>query len=181
MHTKFSNDNELGVSTEYQDRIMLYRNKYRIESTRLKGYDYSSPGAYFITIVTKNRKCYFGHIENDEMILNEFGNIVNNYWKQIPNHFSYVILDEYIVMPNHVHGIIILDEFKTLKKRQPLGVIINQFKRICTITIRLVEINFGWQPRFHDHIIRDENELNRIRQYIIDNPKNWKSDEILYK
>lgn len=155
---------------------MLYKNKYRVESTRLKGYDYSSPGAYFITIVTKNRKCYFGDVENGKMILNEFGKIVNNYWKQIPKHFSYVILDEYIVMPNHIHGILILDEFKTLKKRQPVGVIINQFKRIYTITIRLVEVNFGWHPRFHDHIIRSEKDLNRIRQYIIDNPKKWKSD-----
>lgn len=155
---------------------MLYKNKYRVESTRLKGYDYSSPGAYFITIVTKNRKCYFGDVENGKMILNEFGKIVNNYWKQIPKHFSYVILDEYIVMPNHIHGILILDEFKTVKKRQPVGVIINQFKRIYTITIRLVEVNFGWHPRFHDHIIRSEKDLNRIRQYIIDNPKKWKSD-----
>lgn len=158
---------------------MLYKNKYRVESTRLKGYDYSSPGAYFITIVTKNRKCYFGDVENGKMILNEFGKIVNNYWKQIPKHFSYVILDEYIVMPNHIHGILILDEFKTLKKRQPVGVIINQFKRIYTITIRLVEVNFGWHPRFHDHIIRSEKDLNRIRQYIIDNPKKWKSDKFI--
>ena len=156
---------------------MLFKNKYRIESTRLKGYDYSNTGAYFITILTKNCKCYFGQIQNEKMFLNEFGKIVNNYWKEIPKHFPYVILDEYIVMPNHVHGIIILDEFKTLEKRQPVGTIINQFKRICTITLRMIDIHFGWHPRFHDHIIRDEKELNRVRQYIIDNPKNWKSDD----
>jgi len=159
----------------------MFKNKYRVESGRLKGYDYSSPGAYYITTVTKNRKCYFGNVVNDKMILNEFGKIVNNFWKEIPKHFPYVILDEHIVMPNHVHGIIILDEFteisKTKEKRQPIGVIINQFKRICTITIRMTDINFGWQPRFHDHIIRNEDDLNRIRQYIIDNPKNWNSDD----
>ena len=156
---------------------MLFKNKYRVESSRLKGYDYSSPGAYYITIVTKNRKCFFGHVEKDEMILNEFGKMVNNFWKEIPKHFPYVILDEYIVMPNHVHGIIILDEFKTLAKRKPVGTIINQFKGSCTTTIRMIDINFGWQSRFHDHIIRDEKELDRIRQYIIDNPINWNSDD----
>jgi REP element-mobilizing transposase RayT len=89
-------------------------------------------------------------------------------------------------MPNHVHGIIIFDDWKEedskmkLKKRQPVGVIINQFKRICTITIREIDIYFGWQSRYHDHIIRNENELNRIRQYIIDNPKNWDTDELKY-
>ena len=156
---------------------MLFKNKYRIESSRLKGYDYSSPGAYFVTIVTKNRRCLFGIIEKDEMILNDLGKIVNNYWKKIPKQFPYVILDEYIVMPNHVHGIITLDESESHKKRQPIGVIINQFKGNCTISIRFVDIKFGWQPRFHDHIIRDEEELIRIRQYIIDNPKNWHLDD----
>jgi len=159
---------------------MLFKNKYRIESSRLKGYDYRSPGAYYITIVTKNRKCYFGHIDKVEMILNEFGKIANDFWKEIPLHFSNAILDEYIVMPNHVHGIIILIEISLLdtktKKPQPLGVIINQFKRACTIEIRKYNFSFGWQSRFHDHIIRNEESLNRIRQYIINNPKNWKSD-----
>jgi REP element-mobilizing transposase RayT len=158
---------------------MLFKNKYRIESSRLKGYDYSQAGAYYITIVSKNRKCYFGKIENGEMLLNDFGKNVTNFWNAIPDHFSYVIIDEYVVMPNHVHGIIFLDDFdNTLIKRQPIGVIINQFKRICTIKIRESDINFGWQSRFHDHIIRNEEELNRIRQYIIDNPKNWKGDKL---
>jgi REP element-mobilizing transposase RayT len=155
----------------------MFKSKYRIESSRLKDYDYSKPGGYFITTVTKNRKCYFGNVINDKMVLNEFGNIVNNYWKEIPKHFPYVAIDEYSVMPNHVHGILILDDNTSQKKRQPIGVMINQFKRISTMTIQMVDINFGWQSRFHDHIIRDENELNRIRLYIIDNPKNWNQDE----
>ena len=156
---------------------MLFKNKYRIESTRLKGYDYSSPGAYFITIKTAKGESFFGDIENKKMVLNETGKTATEYWKKIPDHFPYVILDEYIFMPDHFHGIIFLDEYKTLQKRQPVGVIINQFKRTCTIQIRKSEINFKWQSRFHDHVIRNENELDRIRQYIIDNPKNWKSGD----
>ena len=189
---------------------MLFKNKYRIESSRLKGYNYSTPGAYYVTIVTKNRKCLFGNIENNKMIYNEVGKIVDNFWSEIPIHFPYVNMDEYVIMPNHLHGIIFIDETikpailtivetpdvetpdvetpdvetpklgvstNDLKIRQPVGVIINQFKRACTIEIRKIENNFGWQSRFHDRIIRDENELNRIRQYIINNPLNWKSDE----
>ena len=154
---------------------MLFRNKYRIESSRLKGYDYSGPGAYYITIVTRNRECLFGDVVNDKMILNESGKIADKYWKEIPEHFPNAILDEYIVMPNHLHGIINLDT--STEKRQPIGVIINQYKRACTIEIRKFNINFGWHPRFHDHIIRNEKSLNNIRQYIINNPLNWKSDK----
>lgn len=155
----------------------MFKGKYRIESSRLKNYDYSKPGAYFITIVTKNRKCYFGIVINDKMVLNELGNIVNNYWKEIPKHFPYAAIDEYAVMPNHVHGILILDDNTSQINRQPIGVMINQFKRACTIEIRKYDVDFAWQSRFHDHIIRDDDELNRIRQYIIDNPKNWNQDE----
>lgn len=175
---------------------MLFKNKYRIESSRLKDYDYSRPGAYYITIVTKHRKQYFGEVLNCQMNLNQFGKIVHDKWKEIPDHFPYVILDEFVVMPDHMHGIIFLDDycggipefFKTpvtkptiSKKRQPLGIIINQFKRACTLDIRDYEINFGWHPRFHDHIIRNDIELNRIRKYIIDNPKNWKTCKKYFK
>ena len=93
-------------------------------------------------------------------------------------HFPYVIIDEFVVMPNHIHGIILLDDIIKENKREPIGTIINQYKRICTITLREIDIKFCWQPRFHDHIIRNDEELNRIRQYIIDNPKNWNDDEM---
>ncbi|MFZ1322072.1 MAG: transposase [Ignavibacteria bacterium] len=178
---------------------MLFKNKYRIESSRLKGYDYSSPGKYFITIVTKFRTRFFGHVENGKMILNETGKIANNFWLQIPDHFNHVNLDEHIVMPDHIHGIIELTpnvvetpncvqttnykESSNLgvstaeKKRHPIGIIINQFKRICTIEIRKYNAEFAWQPRFHDKIIRNEQSLKNIRQYIINNPKNWKQNK----
>ena len=87
---------------------LLFMNKYRIASTRLIGWDYSSAGIYFLTINTKYSKYYFGEIKNKKMILNQIGKLVEKYWKEIPNRFSNAKLDEFIIMPNHIHGIIIL-------------------------------------------------------------------------
>jgi putative transposase len=178
----------------------LFKEQFRIDSSRLKGYDYSIAGAYFITICTKNQAPYFGEIVNNEMILNKTGELVKNYWLVIPQHFPYCSLDILVIMPNHLHGIIILNDepivetpqrgkingVETLKlsvstkdqiKRHPIGVIINQFKRICTINIRNFNPSFAWQTRYHDHIIRNETDLNRIRTYIINNLMNWERDE----
>jgi len=83
-------------------------NKYRIGSKRLKGYDYTSPGKYFITICTKNKIPYFGKIENGEMELSYCGEIAEKFWLEIPNHFPLIELDEFIIMPNHMHGILII-------------------------------------------------------------------------
>ena len=83
-----------------------FLNKYRIESARLKNWDYSSPGYYFITICTKNREFYFGDVKNNKMILSPMGKIAYDYWLKIPEHFPHVASDEFIVMPNHVHGIL---------------------------------------------------------------------------
>jgi REP element-mobilizing transposase RayT len=87
----------------------LFRNKYLIESTRLKGFDYSAPGKYFITICTKNKIPFFGKICNGEMILSESGIIAHNSWLAIPSHFPSALLDEFIIMPDHIHGIIIIE------------------------------------------------------------------------
>lgn len=86
-----------------------YKNKYRVESTRLKGWDYSNPGIYFITICTKNRECYFGNVENEKMILSRIGVIADILWYEIKNHNHHVELGEYVVMPNHIHGMIIIN------------------------------------------------------------------------
>lgn len=85
-----------------------FQGKYRVESTRLKGWDYSRGGKYYITIVTKNRVCCFGDVMNGEMRLNEIGKIVNDFWLKIPQHFEHTFLDEHIVMPNHIHGIVVM-------------------------------------------------------------------------
>ncbi|RYD76098.1 MAG: transposase, partial [Sphingobacteriales bacterium] len=92
----------------------LFRNKYRIDSARLKEYDYSRNGMYFITICTHEMVCYFGEIQDRKIILNETGKIAHKYWQEIPQHFPNCKLDEFIVMPNHVHGILILDNIANL-------------------------------------------------------------------
>lgn len=117
--------------------------------------------AYFITICTQNRECYFGAIVDKNMILSEIGTIVQTFWKEIPTHFPFVELGEFVVMPNHMHGIII----------------INQYKRICTIHSRKIHADFGWQSRFHDHIIRNDESFQRISEYIQNNPVNWHTDK----
>jgi putative transposase len=175
-----------------------FRNKYRIESTRLKGYDYSQDGAYFITICTKRRMQTLGHIENNKIILSDIGLIVDKFWREIPAHFSSIILDEYIIMPDHIHGILIIKNHPAaiqapnlgvstidtpnlgvstkLDVPKHIGIIINQFKRICTLTNKTLGKEFGWQPRFYDHIIRDQLEMNRIRKYIRQNPEKWENN-----
>ncbi len=179
--------------------MSLYKNKYRIESTRLKNYDYSQEGFYFVTICTKDRKLYFGDVVNKKMALSKIGKIADKYWAEIPNHFSHVKLDYYVVMPNHTHGILRIDYgderlyddvdnkkyngkypqmSKISPKQKSLSTIIRSYKSIVSkiVHTRYQEQNFVWQARFHDRIIRNDNELNRIRQYIIDNPKRWELD-----
>ncbi len=87
-----------------------YRNKYRIESARLKNWDYASNGMYYITIVTKNHNHFFGEIINGKMILNDIGEIAQKFYNEIPIHFPFILLDEMIIMPNHVHGILTIDQ-----------------------------------------------------------------------
>ena len=85
-----------------------FKNKYRIPSTRLQNWDYSSSGWYYVTICTKDRICYFGSITNRKINLSDIGKIAKQYWKEIPDHFNNIILEEYTIMPNHIHGIIII-------------------------------------------------------------------------
>ena len=179
-----------------------YKNKFRISSSRLQNWDYGWNAPYFVTICTANRECYLGEIQNNEMILSEIGFKANEFWLEIPEHFPFVKLDEFVVMPNHVHGIIIIDkpddgrndENNDKQSHQPkpqsqtaaasqkwkpgtLGAIINQYKRICTIESRKINPDFAWQSRFHDHIIRNNAEYQRIKNYIINNPQKWKGDK----
>jgi len=166
--------------------------KHNRQSYRLKGYDYSSSGNYFVTVMVMDRECLFGKIRNGDVELSEIGKIADQCWQEIPEHFPNVKLDEYIIMPNHVHGIIEIinnggnlqrsgnAEFKSPSKT--IGSIIRGFKIGVTKWCRN-EMADGfpsfrqiWQRNYHDHIIRNDHELNRIRQYIVDNPLNWKRD-----
>lgn len=107
--------------------MSLYKNKYRIESSRLKKWDYSAPGHYFITICTKDRKCLFGNVTRGKMILSEMGKIAEQYWREIPDHFNHVKLDEFVVMPNHIHGIIIRELITTPPKSELLSTNTNEY------------------------------------------------------
>ncbi len=228
-----------------------FNNRYRIPSARLQAWDYGSNGSYFITICTKDREHFFGKIMDGKMQWNETGKLAEQYWMEIPNHFPFIELGNFVVMPNHVHGILIIDknakvdnanirrlsgdpvetpklgvststmetskletptmETSTMEtpKLQPppietpklgvstdanannnksgggknehwkpgtIGVIINQYKRVCTINARKTISHFAWQSRFHDHIIRDSKSFETIQNYIAYNPMNWEQD-----
>ncbi len=181
---------------------------------RLKNFDYSNTGAYFVTLCTQNMESYFGVIKDGEKVLNKFGKLTEKYWKEIPKHYDNIGIDEYVIMPNHIHGIIMIFESrgntnlaeerstkglsvgtehcsdpqyinKTNIKSKNYGIlskIIKSYKDITTKEIKhfLKFENFKWQRSYYDRIIRDENELNRIRKYIYCNPINseFRKDKI---
>ena len=170
-------------------------------SIRLKGYDYSRAGAYFITICTQDRACYFGHVAAGEMRLADAGHVAEQCWLAIPDHFPHVELDAFVIMPNHVHGIVVVSNTATsdaavgannhspnhspnhlpLPFRSPsrtIGSIVRGFKIGVTKWFRQnTEIVDVWQRNYFEHIVRDENSLNRLRQYIFNNPANWDVDQ----
>lgn len=147
------------------------------KSPRLQGYDYSQSGAYFVTICTHKRQHLFGYIANDIMHHSAAGEIALACWQSIPQHYPDVELDIFVVMPNHVHGIVLLlasdANFQTL-----LGRVINAYKGAVTSRIRKQQNDalIVWQARYHDHIIRDEASLNRIREYVQYNSELWTQD-----
>jgi putative transposase len=155
---------------------------------RLRDFDYSSANAYFITICTENFYCYFGEIRNGIMGYSEIGNVASCYLEAIPPIRRNVVLDEFIVMPNHVHCIIeIKGESFSLENRNryskpvsgSVSVIINQYKgsvkKWCNEN---GFTDFEWQGRFYDHVIRDNEEYWAIKNYIISNPSNWSKDHL---
>ena len=186
-----------------------FKNKYTIQSARLQDYDYSQNGMYFVTICTKDREEFFGSIIGEKMVLSDVGKIIQDELLKTPIIRSNVILDEWIIMPNHLHTIIEIRNqpngvetpcdnrvetprrgvstmpnnklkhcgYNLKWKPNSLGSIINQFKSVCTKKIwKSGPITFAWQPRFYDHIIRNEKSLNKIREYIQTNPGGWKRD-----
>jgi putative transposase len=192
-----------------------FQNKYRIESTRLKHWDYGWNASYFVTICTQNRICYFGNVVDGDMVLNDIGLIARDCWMAIPEHFPFVKLGNHVVMPNHVHGIVVIDKpddgrndeydghnvsnvsnvpnvetqnFASLRydsstknqfgpQSKNLASIIRGFKIGVTKNARLINPEFAWQSRYHDHIIRDDESFHRISEYIINNPLNWTEDQ----
>lgn len=206
-----------------------FQNKYRIPSARLQMWDYSNNGAYFITICTQNRHHFFGQIQNQKMQLSEIGKLAEKFWCEIPNHFPMVQLGNFVVMPNHVHGILIIDnsqisldtrfiasdnvdgmnnsrfitsddndENNNIEKTRliaslrgeiggfsgdknpmignSISKIIRWYKGRCSFECRQINLNLGWQSRFHDHIIRNSKSFENIQNYIEQNPLKWKED-----
>jgi putative transposase len=171
-----------------------FNDKYRIKSARLEGYDYRNEGLYYVTICTKNRAHFFGKCENGIMLLNDLGKMAEDFWLAIPTHFPNVSLDEYVIMPNHIHGIICIDPTNSVEtlhatsltddryskispKQGSLSTVLRSYKSALSNNAKYFNPNFSWQPRFHDHIIRDIQSFTNIQYYILNNPTNWINDE----
>ena len=168
--------------------------------TRLKNYDYSQGGYYFVTVCTEKREEWFGKIEDGEMCFSKFGKVAKDFWAEIPLHFQHIRIDEFSVMPNHVHGILIIEEdlvgnlvgnaYMRSHKRNAfmhslqdktkmlLSKIIQQYKSSVTRKINSMQndFKFEWQKSFYDHIIRSKKSLENIRKYTHSNPLKWELD-----
>jgi putative transposase len=185
-------------------------NRHHRCSIRWKGYDYSQPGAYFVTICTQHRECLFGAIADGEMTLNEAGQMIEMEWGQLPERFPMIELDAHIVMPNHFHGIIVIvgaglvpaldgattpdgattrdgvttRDGATTRVAPTVGGIVGAFKSLTTNAYIRGVRESGWPPfdkrlwqrNYYERVIRDEQELNAVRQYIHNNPAQWKMD-----
>ena len=199
----------------------LYKNKYRSATARAQWWDYTRDAAYFVTVCTQDRAHVFGEVRNGEMHLSEIGRAAQACWDSIPDHFAFVACGAFIVMPNHVHGILVLDHggmvsvgslhATALPKPSPvaalhatppqgmmeppsppkneymasispkpgsLSTIVRSYKSAVTKQVRPAHPHFGWQSRFHEHIIRDGEAYTRIERYIIANPSKWDSDKL---
>ena len=196
-----------------------YKGKYRIPSARLKNWDYASNAPYFVTICTDNKTSYFGNVKEGKMHLSDLGQLANKYWLEIENKFPFVVLDHFVVMPNHVHGIINIDKplfdgrdaiyrvsnsadnpedtdnpdainrVSTVRKiggvtgnnnpmlHENLSRFMHWYKGRCTFEMRKIYTKFSWQPRFHEHVIRNEESYLKITEYIQNNPLRWLEDK----
>jgi REP element-mobilizing transposase RayT len=163
-------------------------------SIRLKGYDYSEIGAYYVTICTWRRECLLGNIVDRIVHLNEYGTIINKEWSQTEIIRSTVEVDRYIIMPNHFHGILVINngDGRGTLQRAPtfeqfgkptsnsIPTIIRLFKSTTTKQINQLRNTPEmpvWQRNYYEHVIRNKDELNRIREYIVNNPLQWEKDE----
>ena len=150
------------------------------KSIRLKDYDYSMSGGYFVTICVQEMKCVMGEIAGGDMQLNGFGKIVEQIWEELPNRFPTIELDVFVVMPNHFHGIVFLQNPGAASSTPTtLGKVIRAFKSISAIEVnRRLETQGKqfWQRNFFERVIRNEKEMDKIREYIINNPLQWEID-----
>lgn len=157
-------------------------------SIRLRDFDYSSPRAYFVTICTWKRECTMGEVVEGKVILSATGKIVQDAWLELPKRFPTISLDSFEVMPNHLHGVIhqgAINRAPTESRpvgaqfiAPKLGEIIRTFKALVTQRARAAGIDvFAWQRNYYEHVVRNDEELSRVRQYIEENPLRWEDDE----
>jgi len=168
-------------------------------SVRMQDYDYSQPGFYFVTICIEGHRCEFGEIIKGKMHLNEIGLIAQSMWQDLPRRFPVLQLDHFVIMPNHVHGLLELTtpagnfnkspiparfqnvmEQQSIENAQPrLGWIVRTFKAATTYTVHKDgKADFAWQRGYHEYVIRDEKHLENTRNYIINNPLRWSKDSL---
>ena len=185
--------------------MTLDRERHHRRRLRLKGYDYSQDGAYYVTICAQHRLCLFGDIVDGKIRLNTAGSAVQVTWNELPRRFAHLRLDAFVVMPNHVHGIAAFvgaglalpgDDGAARKGAASstptrgdagngaaggaptLGDVVRAFKSLSAIHVNRLLMRSGplWQRNYYEHVIRDEDELNRIREYITNNPMQWELD-----
>nr|BAL59102.1 hypothetical conserved protein [Candidatus Acetothermum autotrophicum] len=170
--------------------------RHHRRSIRLRGYDYTQPGAYFVTICTQDRMCLFGEVVHGEMRFTDAGRMVHDVWNDLPNHYPGVTIDAFVVMPNHIHGIVVLvgagpracpewvGQPQGVAPTMSLSDVIHRFKTMTTKRYADGVKQLGWPPfrgrlwqrNYYEHIIRDEESLHRIREYIRTNPLRWHVD-----
>jgi putative transposase len=173
--------------------MTLFRNRYRVESARLADWDDSRCGWYFVTVCTKDKKCLLGQVSDGRVVLSQGGLIAEDELRSIPGHYSNVMIDRFVIMPNHVHTIVVIegehqyspDETRQAASLRPahkplaksLAAIVGSYKSGVSRRCRLCGIaDFAWQSRFHDHILRSNAAVNAVRDYIDKNPENWHED-----
>jgi putative transposase len=175
--------------------MTLYKNAYRVETARLRDWDYRSPGWYFVTICTNAHRCTLGEISDGKIDLSAAGQIAKAELVRMPTHYANVCLDAYVIMPNHVHAIVILeDHHQFIPDAMPrndhergsapfvarlpsLSDVVGSYKAGVTRQCRVSgDHYFAWQPRFHDHILRGKASVAAVRDYIQNNPANWTKD-----
>ena len=169
---------------------------HRRRSIRIPGYDYSQPGAYFVTICVRGRERLLGDVGDRQVVLNDVGRIVQESWDRISQHFPHVVTDAFVVMPNHVHGVVTItdhvvgathasplqpgeNDYPRGPKRGSLGAIVGSFKSAAARRINQSRGTIGvpfWQRGYYDRIIRNQAEMDRIRKYIDENPIKWDLD-----
>ena len=164
--------------------------KHHRRSIRIRVYDYSQGGMYFVTICTRDREYLFGEVVDGEMRLSLYGEIARTCWGEIPEHFPHAALDVSVIMPNHVHGIIVVGARHAVPLQSSpecfgapvagsIPTIVRSFKSVVAKHVNALRGTPGipvWQRNYYEHVVRDEESLNRIRQYVADNPARWAFD-----